>query len=35
MRRFIFSMVFAVISWSAMFPARAEVDKILRVCDGQ
>ncbi|MCA1416242.1 hypothetical protein I6F30_34705 [Bradyrhizobium sp. NBAIM20] len=35
MRRFIFSMVFAVISWSAMFPARAEVDKILRVCGGQ
>lgn len=35
MRHFIFGMVFAVISWSAMCPARAEVDKILRVCDGQ
>jgi hypothetical protein len=35
MRRFIFSMVFAAISCSAMFPARAEVDKILRVCEGQ
>ncbi|MBR0848193.1 hypothetical protein JQ543_10620 [Bradyrhizobium diazoefficiens] len=35
MRRFIFGMVFAVISSSAMLPARAEVDKFLRVCDGQ
>jgi hypothetical protein len=35
MRSIIFGMVFAVISSSAIFPARAEVDKILRVCNGQ
>lgn len=35
MRRFIFGIAFVTISCGAMFPARAEVDKILRVCDGQ
>jgi len=35
MRRFILGMAFAAISWNAMLPARAEVDKILRACEGQ
>jgi len=35
MRRFIFGMAFVTISFYAMFPARAEVDKIIHVCDRQ
>lgn len=35
MRRFIFGMAFVTVSCGAMFPARAEVDKILHVCDRQ
>jgi hypothetical protein len=33
MRRFIFGMAFLTVSYCAMFPARAEVDKIMHVCD--
>jgi hypothetical protein len=35
MRCFIFGMIFVTVSCSAMFPARAEVDKIIHVCDRQ
>ena len=35
MRRFIFGMVFVTAACGAMFPARAEVDKIMHVCDQQ
>lgn len=35
MRRFIFGLAFAIVSCGAMFPARAEVDKIIHVCDRQ
>ncbi|WP_439368124.1 hypothetical protein [Bradyrhizobium sp. DASA03120] len=35
MRRFIFGMAFATATCGAMFPVRAEVDKIIHVCDRQ
>ncbi len=35
MRHFIFGLAFVTISYSAMLPARAEVDKIIHVCDRQ
>ncbi|WP_456748819.1 hypothetical protein [Bradyrhizobium sp. USDA 4354] len=35
MRRFIFGLAFVTVSYGAMFPARAEVDKIIHVCDRQ
>ena len=35
MRRFIFGMAFVAVSCAAMFPARAEVAKIMHVCDRQ
>ncbi|MBR1168672.1 hypothetical protein [Bradyrhizobium liaoningense] len=35
MRRFILGMAFVTVSYCAMFPARAEVDKIIHVCDRQ
>ncbi|HTV71909.1 MAG TPA: hypothetical protein VMF90_25535 [Rhizobiaceae bacterium] len=35
MRRFICGMAFVILSYGMMFPARAEVDKIIRVCDRQ
>ena len=35
MRRFIFGMAFVTVSYGAMFPARAEVDKIIHACDRQ
>jgi hypothetical protein len=35
MRRFIFGLAFLTVSCGALFPAKAEVDKILHVCDRQ
>jgi hypothetical protein len=35
MRRMIVGMAFVIVSYGAMFPARAEVDKILHVCGQQ
>jgi hypothetical protein len=35
MRRFFFGLAFVTISCGTMFPAKAEVDKILHVCDRQ
>ncbi|WP_025036357.1 hypothetical protein [Bradyrhizobium sp. DOA9] len=35
MRRFILGLAFVAASCGAMFPARAEVDKIIHVCDRQ
>jgi hypothetical protein len=35
MRGFIFGLAFLTVSCGAMFPAKAEVDKILHVCDRQ
>lgn len=35
MRRFIFGLAVVTVSLGAMFPARAEVDKILHACDRQ
>ncbi|CCE02793.1 conserved exported hypothetical protein [Bradyrhizobium sp. STM 3809] len=35
MRRFIFGLACLTVSYGAMFPTRAEVDKIIHVCDGQ
>lgn len=35
MRSFIVGMAFVTVSCGAMFPARAEVDKIIHVCDRQ
>ncbi|MBR0812826.1 hypothetical protein JQ544_14905 [Bradyrhizobium diazoefficiens] len=35
MRRFIFGMALIIISYGAIFPARAEVDKIAHVCGRQ
>ncbi len=35
MRRFIVGMAFVIVSYGTMLPTRAEVDKILHVCDRQ
>ncbi|MGJ4928569.1 hypothetical protein ACQR1I_14410 [Bradyrhizobium sp. HKCCYLS2038] len=35
MRRFILGMAFVIVSYGATFPVRAEVDKIIHVCDGK
>jgi hypothetical protein len=35
MRRFIFDVAFVTVFYGAMYPARAEVDKIIHVCDRQ
>ena len=35
MRSFIFGMAFVTVSCGTMFPAQAEVDKIIHVCDRQ